>query len=408
MEPKLFGLYRLLLKVYGDSEQFDREVSNPERVRYDEETRTYLFREDEDASWEDARKLTQRSMRLVLSEETEDDGRSWFNLVLSGPEQEFPFSGGARLRILMNPGGETDEKLEAVLSGCREFARVNPHFPVLPEVPSETEDAFFASLEADPARAGENLEAVRLVRELEEEKRNERRKNLRRIKEEPVTIAVIDTEMAEHHIIQFSGLLLQQKSPAKFAVIQTKNIYLQLPERVHISEGVRNLTHISESMLARKGLARQYAGEKEIKPFLEKADIICGHAVLNDTEALKKDFPEVMKELSGRRREGSPFPDPGFLLADTQRMSDAVFRLKKTASLEECCSLAGIAAEEGEFHDALVDARMTAKLFLKLLYPYMKRLGRSPAEPGERFGKSRGLVWLNPIRDLDEGDPGED
>ena len=404
LDPKLFSLYRLLLGAYGDTGRIDRKISNPDQVRYDEENRTYLFRESEETAWEDALRLTQRSVRLVLSEEVDEENASWFNLVLSRPEQEFPCRGGARLRICMKRSGEEeDTRLADILSGCREFARLNPQLPRLASVSKEREEAALVPESADSAGDAMNREAMQLVRELEEKDRQDRQEHLRRMQEDPLTIAVLDTEMAERRIIQFSGLLLQQKAPAKFAVIQTKNIYLQLPEKVHISGGVRNLTHISESMLAKKGLARQYAGEKEIAPFLEKADIICGHAVMNDVEALKGDFPGIMEKLQAGKSEGK-----GFLYIDTQKMADAVFNLQKTASLEECCELAKVAAEEGNFHDAMVDARMTAKLFLKLLSPYMRRLGRSPAESADAFVKPRGCIWLTPIKELSEGADGEE
>ena len=378
MESKLFRLFHVLSEYYADSDQLDRERSGFDGLKFDEGSFSYINEAGE--------RLTPRSSRLVLSESEDEEGRRWLSAVLSGPAQEYPYSGGARLVIRM------DDQLQQLIAGCREFARVNVHLPKLPGMSGENEAAVRKKLEEEIST--EDREALLLVDQMLEEERKARDEQLRIIKEMPVRVAVIDTEMAVRHVIQFSGLLLEQRQPARFAVTQTKNIYLQLPERVHITGDVRNLTHITESLLAKKGLVREYAADREISPLLQKADFICGHAVLNDIEALRADFPQKLKLES-------------CLLIDTQRMADAVFCLNRTASLEECCELAKIPAEEnGSFHDALYDARMTAKLFLKLLYPYIKKVGKSPAEPVDFFVRNHGLNHLLPIREFlpDEGE----
>ena len=386
LDSRLFRLFRLLADCYRDSGLIDEEHSTLDLVSYDAEKRVYSLQEGGKALT-----LAPRGVRLVISEREDEEGNRFFTIVLSKPEFEYAFSGGARLSIRMS--GD-DDRLERLAEGCRELARINDRLPKLAAVTQARRDRALSSFKEDDSPEGrDNRAAFEAIGQLLEEEEQKREAQVKRIQSGNVRIAVIDTEMAQRHVIQFSGLILEQKEPGRFAVAGRKNIYLQLPDKVHIRPEIRNLTHISESMLAKKGLSRHYAAEKEILPFLESADIICGHAISNDIEALKADFPEVLS----KRLEDCE-------VIDTQRMADVVFLLERNVSLEGCCELAKIPqeGEDGGFHDAMYDAMMTARLMLRLLNLYIGKTDTSPVMRMQDMAKLHGLINLSVMKEFSD------
>lgn len=189
-------------------------------------------------------------------------------------------------------------------------------------------------------------------------------------------VAFYDTETTglepeiDDHIIEFAGILCRVE--ADYTLTRLDDIQIYIKNRKPLDPKVVDMTKITEEFLADK--PDEFDVVDDIYDFLQQADCVCGHNVPFDIR-----FVNTTME-----RHNIPTPISAFL--DTLELSYDVIvpwstKNHKLGGLAEAFHL-----DEGvQFHSALADIEVTAKLFEIFLQYYLQQNDADTPE------------WLHPV-----------
>lgn len=197
--------------------------------------------------------------------------------------------------------------------------------------------------------------------------------------------AVFDMEWEGPNPTQFSGMILEDTE--RGVVITRKlDMYIKLPKGKKVSPIVRGLTHISDELLAREGVNAREALQR-ISGFFSKARVVCGQGIRSDMGILEGAY------------EAAKLPMPAVLtadkIADTAVMIQDVYDLPHTISLKDEANMMGARKRGERFHDARVDALITARLFAMILPPFLMKFRKNPIIPYALLCRPNALRLLN-------------
>lgn len=181
-------------------------------------------------------------------------------------------------------------------------------------------------------------------------------------------VIVFDTEMERPYPIQFAGILLERGEEG-WQETERLSTYIALPDGSRLSRDVRRVTGLEDTFLEHYGISEKEADE-QIRTFLLKADLLCGHAVLADKEIMRTSFIRQQLRLPYclRRHE----------MIDTQILLEANYGLSSAVSLEKAAELTGVRQEGDTFHDARTDADVTARIFTRLEPEFLEKFHTEP------------------------------
>jgi len=194
------------------------------------------------------------------------------------------------------------------------------------------------------------------------------------------TILVFDVETTgllpkkpsdiQPNIIQFSFVLYDILN---HSILETKNMYISVPESVIITPFISNLTGITREMIDKEGIPI----EKALATFhrsYQKADLLVAHNIHFDLNLIllesNKHFPTICYDFYKDKKPVYCTMQKGIDLCRLERISThgkLYFKFPKLAELYEYC----FGDIPDKLHDSRIDVLCCLRCFLKIEMEYI-------------------------------------